>query len=87
MTRRATILQVGHPLLQQQAAAVADVHNPDIQQLIDDLIATMQAASGVGIAAPQIGQSWQLVIVASRPNARYPHAPVMEPLALINPCI
>lgn len=87
MTKKTTILQVGHPLLRQQATVVTDVHNPEMQQLIDDLLATMQVASGVGIAAPQVGQPWQVVIVASRPSARYPHAPVMEPLALINPCI
>jgi len=41
----------------------------------------------VGIAAPQIAASYRLFIVASRPNARYPHAPEMQPTAMINPRI
>ena len=47
----------------------------------------MMQENGVGIAAPQIGRSLQLIIVASRPNLRYPDAPLMEPLAMINPKI
>jgi peptide deformylase len=41
--------------------------------------------NGVGIAAPQVASSVRLFIVASRPSPRYPHAPVMEPTAMINP--
>jgi peptide deformylase len=44
-------------------------------------------ANGVGIAAPQVGVSQQLMIIASRPNERYPHAPLMEPTPMINPKI
>ncbi|MCX7596089.1 MAG: peptide deformylase, partial [Fischerella sp.] len=42
---------------------------------------------GVGIAAPQVAQSYRVMIVASRPNPRYPDAPEMEPTAMINPKI
>lgn len=57
----------------------------DLQELIDDLIALTLAQNGVGIAAPQVGLSERLMIVASRPNARYPDAPLMDPTAMINP--
>jgi len=53
--------------------------------LIDDLVATTAEANGVGLAAPQMGYSIQVLVIASRPNLRYPHAPTMEPTALINP--
>jgi peptide deformylase len=48
------ILRFGTSTLQQPAARVPAV-TPDIEQLIDDMVATMYAAPGVGLAAPQIG--------------------------------
>jgi peptide deformylase len=81
------IIQLGNPTLRQKAAAVENVRNPSVQQLIDDLIATVAEADGVGIASPQVAQSQRLFIVASRPNPRYPHAPEMSPTAMINPQI
>jgi len=41
----------------------------DLQTLIDDMIATMRAASGVGLAAPQIGRSIQLAVIETLPKA------------------
>lgn len=79
------LLQLGHPVLRQTAQAIPAIADLPVQQLIDDLIWTAHQSNGVGIAAPQVGQSLQLLIVASRPNARYPDAPQMEPTALINP--
>lgn len=48
------ILRYGEPPLHAPAVAVTSF-GPDLQQLIDDMIQTMYAASGVGLAAPQIG--------------------------------
>jgi peptide deformylase len=79
------ICQVGDPILTAVATPVEDVHDPLLQHLIDELLVTVKAANGVGIAAPQVGVSQQLIIIASRPTLRYPHAPVMDPLPLINP--
>jgi peptide deformylase len=45
----------------------------------------MERRGGVGIAAPQIGVSLQMMIIASRPSPRYPDAPLMQPLLLLNP--
>ncbi len=81
------VIQLGHPVLRSVATPIVDVHAPDVQQLIDDLIATVQQSNGVGIAAPQVGQSLQLMIVASHPSPRYPHAPQMAPIAMLNPRI
>ena len=87
-SRMKTLLQVaqlGSPVLRKKAKAIADVKDPKVQQLIDDLITTVADVDGVGIAAPQVYQSLRIFIMASKPNARYPHAPHMKPLALINP--
>lgn len=81
------IAQLGNPVLRQQAQPVTDIDDPKLQQLIDDLLATLKASHGVGIAAPQVAESYRLLIVASHPNDRYPHAPVMEPTVMINPRI
>jgi peptide deformylase len=87
MTESLQIAQLGNPILRQQAQRVDNVSDERIQQLIDNLIATATASNGVGIAAPQVSESHRLFIVASRPNARYPNAPEMEPTAMINPRI
>jgi peptide deformylase len=80
-----SIYQLGNPVLRERAQPITNVNDPEIQELIDNLIAT--AKTGVGIAAPQVGISYQLLILASQPNARYPQAPQMEPTAVINPTI
>lgn len=87
MSQRLEIAQLGNPILRRCAQPVTQVNHPQIQRLIDDLILTVNQTHGVGIAAPQVSVSDCLLIVASRPNLRYPHAPIMEPTAMINPRI
>lgn len=87
MTQSLQITQLGNPILRQQAQLVDNVRDESIQQLIDALIVTAVTSNGVGIAAPQVAESYRLFIVASRPNPRYPKAPLMEPTAMINPQI
>jgi len=79
------IAQLGHPVLRENAAEVADFADPSLQGLAEDLLATLQASGGVGIAAPQVYVSSRVLVVASRPNARYPRAPEMEPAVMVNP--
>lgn len=81
------IAQLGQPVLRQAERAAADHHDPAVQALIEDMLVTMDDANGVGIAAPQVYESLDLFILAPRPNARYPHAPLMEPTAVLNPRI
>ncbi|NJR66314.1 MAG: peptide deformylase [Leptolyngbyaceae cyanobacterium CRU_2_3] len=80
-----TIAQLGNPVLRQIAQPIDNVHDPSVQALIDNLMATLLSSNGVGIAAPQVAAPDQLLIVASRPNPRYPHAPEMEPTVMVNP--
>jgi peptide deformylase len=56
------ILVVGHPVLRQKAKRVSQVDRP-LQKLIDDMIQTMRAAPGVGLAAPQIGVPLRLAVI------------------------
>jgi peptide deformylase len=86
-TTNREILQLGNPTLRQLARPVEDLQDPALQRLIDELIETLTASGGVGIAAPQVGLSLRLVIVASHPTPRYPYAPEMPPLPLLNPQI
>ena len=85
MTILRQIAQLGQPVLREPARAIVNPADPTVQALIDDMLATVADADGVGIAAPQIYESFSLFIVASRPNPRYPHAPAMTPTAMINP--
>ena len=69
------------------AQPIQQIDHPNLQKLIDSLLETAKAKDGVGIAAPQVSESYRLFIVASRPNPRYPDAPMMGPTAMINPRI
>ncbi len=55
------ILRHGSDVLNRPAARVADV-TPDVQTIIDDMIQTMYAAPGVGLAATQIGESRRIFV-------------------------
>ncbi len=80
-----SIAQQGESVLTQLAQVVSDPLDPEVQMLIRNMYATLLAANGVGIAAPQVFKSLRIIIVASRPNPRYPDAPLMEAIAMINP--
>jgi peptide deformylase len=84
MAERLEVAQVGNPILRQVAQPVYTIDD-SIHRLIADLMATLLESNGVGIAAPQAMVSLRLLIVASRPNPRYPSAPEMEPTVMINP--
>jgi peptide deformylase len=71
--------------LAAKSQSVPDFSDPALQKFIDDLIACGEENHGVGIAAPQVGRSIRLFIMAPKPGPRYPEAAPMEPLAIINP--
>lgn len=56
------ILKLGTPSLQRRSAAVVDF-GPVTQQIVDDMIETMHAAPGIGLAAPQIGVDLRLFVL------------------------
>jgi peptide deformylase len=79
------IAQLGHLVLREPAKPIAFPVPDDIRTLIDDMLATLRDANGVGIAAPQVYEPARLFIVAPRPNPRYPDAPDVAPEVVINP--
>lgn len=86
-TKNQEVLQIGHPTLRQIAQPVDLPINIETREFIHLLLAQMKQDNGVGIAAPQLGRSQQIVIIASRPNLRYPNAPKMDPCVMLNPRI
>lgn len=81
------ILKMGDPLLLQMAAPVQNFGTPELQALIADMLDTMRAHNGAGIAAPQIGVSQQLVIFGGFKSPRYPDAEEIPFTVLINPTL
>ena len=89
------IIKYGHPVLRQKGARIEKI-TPDIEQLIDDMMATMYEAEGVGLAAQQVGCAVQLTVIDVR-CANKDRPSTMEvggqgvdpadymPLVLINP--
>ena len=69
------ICVVPEPILRQKAKRVTSV-DKSIQKLVDDMIDTLHDASGVGLAAPQVGVSLRIVVI---------EIPDEEVITLINP--
>ncbi|MBM4447408.1 MAG: peptide deformylase [Chloroflexi bacterium] len=63
------------PVLRQKAKKVSKI-DKSVQRLIDDMIETMRAASGVGLAAPQVGVPLRVAVI---------EVPGNEAMVLINP--
>lgn len=66
------------PVLHRKAKRVNNIDGP-VQKLIDDMIETMHDASGVGLAAPQVGISLRLAVI------EIPPPDSIGPIVLINP--
>ncbi|NOQ35089.1 MAG: peptide deformylase [Methylococcaceae bacterium] len=79
------IAQLGASILRCKAEKIIDFNSPELSLLADNMRVTLEESGGVGLAAPQIFQSFCILIVASKPTARYPDAPEMKPVLLINP--
>lgn len=60
------IVAYGDPILKKRASDI-DRDHPDLDSLIDDMFETMYNAKGIGLAAPQIGESLRLFIVDASP--------------------
>ena len=88
MTLR-TILTLPEQVLRRKARPV-DCFDMDLQTLIDDMIETMRAAPGVGLAAPQVGISDRVIVVEYAEPPEVPEgeeAPEVKPklYVMINP--
>ena len=81
------ILKMGDPILLDKAQLVTKFDTQELHNLISDMIETMEAAEGAGLAAPQVGESIQLVIFGFDKNERYSDAEAIPFTVLINPVI
>ena len=81
------IAKMGHPVLRQRAAEVADPTAPEIRRLVGDMIETMEDADGAGLAAPQVHVPLRVVIFHVPPG-RDADEPDPVPLTvLVNPVV
>jgi peptide deformylase len=80
------VLRMGDPGLLRISEPVRAFDSPELRELLSDMRDTMAAHDGVGLAAPQIGMPWRVVIFGTgAPNPRYPDAEAVPETVLINP--
>jgi peptide deformylase len=56
------IVSLPNPILRRKARKVKDFDS-QLQELIDDMVETMRAAPGVGLAAPQVDVPWRVLVI------------------------
>lgn len=81
------ILKMGDPRLLTVSTPVPAFDTAELHALVTDLIDTMQAAQGAGLAAPQIGVRLRVVIFGFERNPRYPDAEAVPFTVLCNPVL
>jgi peptide deformylase len=76
-----TIAKVGNPVLREIAAKVdpRDIRTKDMQRFIDDLFETMLDEPGIGLAAPQVSRSIQLVVMGCEGDDGFPQTVLINP--------
>ena len=72
------IVKYGDPVLRKKTEPITEI-NDDIIQLAQDMLETMYAAPGVGLAGPQVGKSLQICVIDVVPDGK------RNPIVLINP--
>ena len=83
------VVTFGHDILRQKAKPVAAITD-EVRQLVGDLLESMYAAKGVGLAAEQVGRTESVCVIdvprdAEKEECREGNAAVPMPLVLINP--
>ncbi len=81
------IITVGHPALRERTRDVSaqELREPGTQRFIDDLIETMRAAGGAGLAATQVGDTRRIAVIEVDDNPRYPYKPPIPLTVIVNP--
>ena len=85
MARVLEIAEMGREVLRRRARRAVLPASAALRELAASMVMTMEAAAGVGIAAPQVFRGVRAMIVAPRPNERYPHAEETPMFAAFNP--
>jgi peptide deformylase len=81
------VLRMGDPRLLQVAEPVTAFDTPELHALLADLLETMAALNGAGLAAPQIGVPLRVVVFGVGRNPRYPDAEAVPYTVLCNPVL
>lgn len=78
------IAKLGNPVLRQGAAPVdpKEIKSKAFQQLIDDMFETMVQAEGIGLAAPQVARSIQLIVMECQGEEGFPATVFINPKIL-----
>ena len=84
MTAR-KVLRMGHPVLRRIAEPVDVFDSPELHALVADMMDTMAAYDGAGLAAPQIGVPLRVMVFGIERNPRYPDAEPVPMTTLVNP--
>jgi len=82
------IVRMGHPILRQPAEAVpeSEISSQAISDLVKDMVETLHASGGIGLAAPQINRSIQLAIIEIEESSdRYGEIPTLPLTIFVNP--
>jgi len=90
------VVKYGHPVLRQKGEEIKAV-TPEVRQFIADLLETMYASHGIGLAAQQVARAWRVTVIDVREVSDRPStleragkpAPVesLMPLVLVNPVV
>lgn len=83
------VARLGHPVLRRVAdlLPLGEISSSKVQQLIEDMVETMREYDGVGLAAPQVHESKQIMVIEMQNNPRYPRAAEIPLTVFINPRI
>lgn len=83
------IARMGNPVLREPAAEIEDPAAPWVRRLVDDMIETMEDASGTGLAAPQVHEPWRIVVffVSGERLSGLPGDVAQDLTVLINPVV
>jgi len=88
-----TIVQFNEPILRKKGVKIT-AFNAALKKLAEEMVETMHAAEGIGLAAQQIGQAIQLCVIDLRPadsdfdwiyDGTHPPLELFMPLAIVNP--
>jgi peptide deformylase len=81
------VLRLGDPRLREVAEPVREFDTAQLHALVRDMLDTMHANDGAGLAANQIGVLQRVVIFGLEHNPRYPDAEAVPLTVLVNPQI
>ena len=75
------IAKLGNPILRRQADPISlrEIRSADIQRLIDDMLETMYDEPGIGLAAPQVSRSVQLMVMGCEGEGGFPETVFINP--------